>query len=69
MPETKPDDKPSTTADDDKPKAATTTKTAAKKRASASPDPQAGILPRRTDGETIYEKRGKSWVAVAATGD
>lgn len=62
------DDKPSTTADD-KPKAATTTKTAAKKRASASPDPQAGILPRRTDGETIYEKRGKSWVAVGTVGD
>ncbi len=44
--------------------AKTTTKTAAKKPASASPDPQAGVLPRRTDGDTVYEKHGKSWVPV-----
>lgn len=48
--------------------AKTTTKTAAKQDGSASDDPQAGILPRRTDGETVYEKRGKSWVPVGSVG-
>lgn len=44
--------------------AKTTTKTAAKKPAPATDDPQSGFLPRRTDGETITEKRGKEWVVV-----
>jgi hypothetical protein len=49
--------------------AKTTTKTAAKKAAPATDDPQSGFLPRRTDGETIVELRGKSWVPVETTED